>query len=132
MPILVIDDSRDTLEAIAYWLRHCGYVVEPYDNARDAWQALCGGLRPALIILDLNMPGMNGFEFRAAQLCDERLASIPVVILSGTATTRQEEAELGAVRILIKPTDLDTLLAVVEAQGVPKSRGSRVMYRAAP
>jgi|SRR5579862_242341 CheY-like chemotaxis protein len=121
MPIFVIDDSRDTLEAIAYWLEHCGYVAHPYDNARDAWQALCDGLRPALIILDLNMPGMNGFEFRAAQLRDERLASIPVVVLSGTATTKQEEAELGAVHILIKPTDLDTLLAVVQAQGIAKS-----------
>src|SRR5262249_46030215 len=103
MPILVLDDDRDLLEVMEHLLRQSGYAVYTFDNGRDAWAALRDGLRPSLILLDLHMPGMTGFEFRDAQLRDQQLASIPTVVLSGHAMTEHDKAKLGAVRILTKP-----------------------------
>jgi len=121
MSILLIDDSPDIVEAMAMWLRQCGYAVHPFDNVPDALQALYDGLRPSLIILDLFMPEASGFDFRAAQLRETQLAHIPVIVLSGYETTEAEKARLGVVRILSKPVDLDNLLAIIDAHGVPKT-----------
>jgi CheY-like chemotaxis protein len=121
MSILLIDDDPDILEAMAMWLRQSSYVVHPFDNVPDALQALYDGLRPSVIILDLFMPDAGGFDFRAAQLRDEQLAVIPVIVLSGYDTTDEEKSRLGVVRILSKPVDLDNLRAIIEAHGVPKT-----------
>jgi CheY-like chemotaxis protein len=124
MSILLIDDSPDIVEAMAMWLRQNGYVVHPFDNVPDALQALYDGLRPNLIILDLFMPNAGGFDFRAAQLRDEHLAPIPVIILTGHETTEAEKARLGVVRILSKPIEPDNMLAIIDAHGVPKTQSA--------
>ncbi len=120
MAVVTIDDDPATLDVVASYLRECGYDVWPFGDARDALAALRGGIRPDLILLDLNMPGMTGFEFRRAQLDDPLLAPIPVIVLTGNEMVTRGEADLRAACILIKPAELRVLLALVKAHSLPE------------
>jgi len=106
--ILVIDDDSDIREVVGEALQFAGYEVS---TARDGREGLLGArsFRPDLILLDLMMPGMSGWEFRAAQLRDPVLARIPVVVV--TALGRDPDIQVSAV--LSKPFRLDDLLAQV-------------------
>lgn len=81
-PILLVDDNSDVLEVIAVLLESEGYSVVTAGNGADALAKLADGLRPALIILDLTMPVMDGWEFRTQQLADPALSEIPTIIYS--------------------------------------------------
>jgi two-component system chemotaxis response regulator CheY len=124
MPVVLIDDNRDILEVLTLWLTKSGYAVHAFDNAPDALDALRGGLRPGLIVLDLHMPGVSGFDFRDAQLADQQLANIPVVVLTGHDLTEQDQARLGAVRFLAKPAHPDILLTIIKAHRIPTASPS--------
>ena len=81
-PVLVVDDNPDTRDAISRLLQIRGY---PVVTAKDGWEALAylqEGGRASLIILDLNMPRFDGRLFRAAQLRDDDLARIPVIVFT--------------------------------------------------
>ena len=80
--ILVVDDNPDLRDGLRLALSEEGYTVETAINGRDALSRLYAGLKPCLIIMDLMMPVMNGFEFREAQLADARLADIPLIAYS--------------------------------------------------
>jgi CheY-like chemotaxis protein len=85
-------------------------AVETARNGEEALAVITGGRRPALVLLDLMMPVMNGWEFLAAVAGDPSLRPIPVVVL-----TAAERAEVpGALEVLSKPMDLKELLRVVE------------------
>jgi CheY-like chemotaxis protein len=106
--ILVIDDDSDIREVVGEALQFAGYDVI---TARDGSQglALARTFRPCLILLDLMMPTMTGWEFRAAQLKDAALANIPVMVV--TALGHDPDIQVSAV--LAKPFRLDDLLAQV-------------------
>jgi CheY-like chemotaxis protein len=106
--ILVIDDDSDIREVVGEALEYAGYEVA---TARDGSEGLAVGrsFNPTLILLDLMMPGMSGWEFRAAQQKDAALASIPVVVV--TALGRDPDIQVSAV--LAKPFRLEDLLAHV-------------------
>ena len=72
------------------------------------------GALPDLILLDLMMPVMSGWQFRVEQLKDSELAKIPVVILSGAGDVRREASALGAAGYAMKPFTLEALIGVVE------------------
>jgi CheY-like chemotaxis protein len=78
-------------------------------------RVLEAGAAPALILLDMMMPVMNGLEFRRAQLSDPRLAGIPVVVLSATPGSEERPDLPPPQAVMPKPFDIDQLLAVVEA-----------------
>lgn len=108
--VLVVDDDRDAREALTEILQRAGYSVV---QAQDGVEALARARseRPFLIILDLVMPSMNGWEFRRAQLADADIAKLPVVISSASI------AHLDALRpaaVLPKPFDAKRLLETVE------------------
>ena len=114
-PVLIVDDDDDLRSTLADLLAAEGYKVAAFGDARSALAALEDGQRPFLILLDLMMPGMSGWEFRAAQLERAALASIPVVLV--TAATRMLNHDghaLSGLEILRKPFDLDVLLALVD------------------
>ncbi len=108
--ILVIDDDRGIRETLGDVLRDEGYQVRLARDGVEALSLLRHESAPDLILLDLSMPGMSGLEFREAQLEDQRLAQIPVVILSADERTRCP----GVAGWLRKPVELDQLLAAVE------------------
>lgn len=107
--ILVIDDDADIREALTGVLELEGYSVAAFGDAREALAWLDAGQRPALVLLDLMMPGMNGWQFLAA--LDERpsLGRLPVIVLTGA----RESDGLHVSGLLKKPVDLDVLLESV-------------------
>ena len=110
--ILVVEDDAGAREALTDILRDEGFEVRGAANGREALDQLEGGMRPCVILLDLVMPVMDGWEFRQRQLREASLAPIPVVVLTATAGEGPEAVPPGDV--LRKPVDFDALLARVE------------------
>ena len=103
-------DLRETLGEL---LVDEGYDARLFENGRAALDFLRhADDDPLLILLDLMMPEMNGWQFREEQLKDDRLRDIPVVVM--TASRAVEEEQLTAREILYKPIGLGELISAVE------------------
>lgn len=111
---MIIDDDDDLRDTLADIMTAQGYEVSAFGDARAALLALEHGRPPFLILLDLMMPEMSGWEFRSAQLENASLAPIPVVVVTAATVFSNGVRSLADVEILRKPFDLDTLLAVVD------------------
>ena len=113
--VLVVDDDRDTREALATYLRGEGCLVVEAADGEQALSWLSRGIDPCLVLLDLLMPGVDGWRFRAIQRDNPGVAGIPVAVISGAAA----EPEVGPGRFaqayLPKPIDFEQLLGVVSA-----------------
>jgi CheY-like chemotaxis protein len=115
--ILVIEDDAGIADAIASMLEDHGYGVLVAANGKDGMEKLrAAEPRPDLILLDLMMPVMDGWEFRAAQRSDPKLADVPVVLLSANVDVGPAANELAAVSWLKKPVDLGALLHAVQRE----------------
>jgi two-component system, chemotaxis family, chemotaxis protein CheY len=112
-PLLVIEDDDDLREAIAMTLATSGSEVAAFGDAREALRELQSGLRPFLILLDLMMPNMSGWEFREAQEADPAIAPIPVVVITAAHTLGNGRDSLTGIEVLRKPFSLEALLEVV-------------------
>jgi CheY-like chemotaxis protein len=110
--VLLVEDDVGARDALSDILRDEGYAVATAGNGREALDYLERQGTPCLILLDLVMPVMDGWEFRRRQLAAPALATIPVVVL--TATAGEGVPALAAIDILRKPVDFDALLARVE------------------
>ena len=108
--ILIVEDDTAGREALAAYLESEGYHVLEAEHGEAALRTLHTNTGVCLILLDLYMPRMNGWAFRAEQLRDARFAAIPVVVVSADATVGQKAADLGAAGYLAKPIDFDRLL----------------------
>ncbi len=115
--ILVVDDDANVRELLKLHLGAAGYDVQV---AADGIQAGYSVLRrpPDLIICDVNMPHMDGFEFISALNADATIPKIPVVFLTTFEDGDQRGKELGVVGYLNKPIRADRLLSLV-AKHVP-------------
>jgi CheY-like chemotaxis protein len=109
--VLVVEDDSDLREMMVQWLGMLGYRVRAAKHGAEAMDALRGGLRPRVIILDLMMPVMDGWEFRREQLRDPRLRHIPVVIT--TAVPQNVTPDLAPDALVAKPCDFDRLNEVI-------------------
>ena len=118
LPLMIIDDDDDLRNALSFIMSAQGYEVTAFGDARRALGALDAGPLPFLILLDLMMAGMSGWEFRAAQLASTRLNPIPVVVLTAANTLSDGGYTLSGVEIVQKPFALDELLAVVAKHAV--------------
>ncbi|RZA04373.1 MAG: response regulator [Proteobacteria bacterium] len=110
--ILVVEDDLDVRDVIKLALETEGYYVREADNGLDALTSLETGLVPDLILLDLDMPELNGQEFMNVLGKSIALISIPILVVSAAAT---EDALFGARAWIKKPLQLPELLAVVRA-----------------
>ena len=110
--VAVVEDDLDIREVVRMVLEASGYSVLEASEGAEALSVV-RGRRPCVILLDLMMPGMDGFQFREAQLQDPEIAGIPVVIVSGAGGIPEKAARLGAAGYLVKPTDVQRMLAVV-------------------
>jgi len=109
--ILLVDDDRDQRESLAEVLEQEGYRVSQATNGEAALAALRGGVAPAVIVLDMIMPVMNGWQFCEAQRADPALARIPVVVMTAAADLTRSKIE--AAQILSKPLTTKRLLAAI-------------------
>jgi CheY-like chemotaxis protein len=110
--ILLIDDDFSTGELTSILLAADGYRVAVARNGAEALERLHDGEPPDLILLDLNMPVMDGCTF-CRQLRDGGLARVPVVVLSGLPDAADQAAVVGAAACLAKPVDNITLLTTL-------------------
>ena len=112
-PVLIVEDDENLRTMLALSLRARGFQVQEASSAEDAVQALAGGLRPRLVLLDLNLPGATGWDLlREPQLA--KAGSPPVVITSAVAVSPRRLTEARVAGYLPKPFGLATFLATVE------------------
>ncbi len=111
---MVVEDDVETRELIAEVLRDDGYDVQTAANGAEALATLRTRTLPSLILLDLMMPVMSGWQFLDERAADQSLARIPVLVLSADPT-RQLASARGVVAVVGKPFDLPRLLKLVRA-----------------
>ena len=108
--VLIVDDDPDLLDVTSFVIEDEGMAVETARNGEEALAMLRAGRLPTLVLLDLMMPVMNGWEFLATIAKDPLFKELPVVVL-----TAAEHAEVpGAMEVVSKPMDLKELLRIVE------------------
>ncbi|MBC8068184.1 MAG: response regulator [Deltaproteobacteria bacterium] len=111
--VLVIDDDEDIRVALIELIEDAGYTAVGAAHGAAALERLREqGGRPCVILLDLMMPVMDGWEFRAQQRLDPALAAIPVVVISAYRH-RPSVTELDAAAYLNKPFDAAALMDVI-------------------
>jgi two-component system, chemotaxis family, chemotaxis protein CheY len=108
--VLVVEDDNDVREALLHVLHAEGYRAVPACDGLDALTQLEGGLEPCVILLDLMMPRMNGWQFVEKQRA--RGGSVPIVVVSAYDAPEKLRS-LGVVEYLRKPVDIDVLLGIV-------------------
>ncbi|HKD19688.1 MAG TPA: response regulator [Thermoanaerobaculia bacterium] len=114
MQILLVDDDVPSVEAMKELLEGAGYGVVCAENGRDALARLRGPDSYCVILLDLMMPVMNGYEFREEQLKDPKLAAIPVVVITADGRAREKAEQIGTERYVQKPLSPAELLRTIE------------------
>ncbi len=121
--VLVVEDDPALREALSQVLADEGYDLLSARDGLEAVNCLKKGNRPDVILLDLSMPVVNGWEFRMFQKRDPDLAHIPVILITAGSYTREEVAWLEPSALLPKPVDLPALLSVIRKSCV-STRGS--------
>jgi CheY-like chemotaxis protein len=124
--ILVIEDHEVARRALAALLSTMGYEVVEATNGREALMTLATEARPDVILLDLVMPIMDGWEFMKRQRRDWRLCTIPTIVISGVPSHDPRCLEMPIVRLLPKPYTAEQLMAAIEAECSPPSARNNV------
>lgn len=111
--VLLVDDDADARVLLAMLLELDGYTVHTSSDGLEAMDALRGGLRPCVVLLDLMMPNLDGSGVVRQMRGDPALAGLPVLLVSGVADLDRTALDLGVAGTLTKPVDADVLLAAV-------------------
>lgn len=113
--ILVVDDDEDVCDAIRESLEDAGYDVAVAENGAQALASLrASEIKPALVLLDLMMPIMDGAQFLRELRTDDELRDLTVVLFSADGGAHANATVLGANEGLRKPVQLRDLIAMVE------------------
>jgi CheY-like chemotaxis protein len=113
--VLVVEDDGCARKALAMLLNDDYDVVEAA-NGREALATLAKGARPDVLLLDLVMPQMDGWEFMKRQRADWRLCTIPTIVMTGIASHDPRCMEMPVVRFLQKPYTYEQLIAAIETE----------------
>lgn len=111
--VLIVDDDEAIRGLLVELLRLAGYSTATAVDGEDALCYLRANPLPAVILLDLMMPRMDGWEFRREQRTDSRLAGIPVIVTSAVSRDEQVANSIRAVAYLDKPFNSKLLLQLV-------------------
>ena len=116
---LIIDDNRETADALQQMLEVLGIPSRVAYGASPAISAL-SSLTPRLVLLDINMPGVDGTEILAFLRREPRLMSVPVIVITSDdqPETKQRALQGGAVAVIIKPANFDLMEAALKKAGV--------------
>ena len=111
--VLIVEDDESLRHIVSQYLRAQGHEVDEAASAEEAAGILAGGLRPGVVILDLNLPGDTGWDLlRGPALA--AAGSPPVIITSATTVSPRRLAEFNCAGYLPKPFPLETLVATVD------------------
>ncbi len=110
-PVLIVEDDDDLREMMAQLLTLEGFQAAAVANGREALDYLHTTDKPNVILLDLMMPVMDGWEFRRRQQADPDLAPVPVIVLSALDQARASTVDAAA--FLKKPLDFDRLIQLI-------------------
>lgn len=112
--VLLIEDDEDIRIATAECLEVEGFAVIGAESVDDGLAHLRGGISPAVILLDLMMPGRSGWDFRREQLADPALRNIPVIVLSASRIKPESlHQNMGEVVLVPKPFSSDALMGAI-------------------
>jgi len=121
--ILLVEDSIDLQDLTKELLMSEGYDVHCANNGLEALDFLRSSMHKVdLILLDLMMPVMDGYQFRKLQLLDLKIATIPVVLLTAAGNAETRSAQLKANGFFNKATNIEDLLAVIKRNVVEKGQ----------
>ncbi|HJQ84696.1 MAG TPA: response regulator [Candidatus Binatia bacterium] len=112
--LLLVEDDASVHEVLRALLESAGYDVVGATDGEEALQHLRAGADPSLILLDLMLPRMDGFQFRALQRANAAWARIPVVVYSGMDRLAERVRELEPSAWFAKPMDPESLLLAIE------------------
>ncbi len=118
--VLVVEDDPDLLALMEMILADAGYPVRTAPEGRSALDRVAEEM-PGLILLDMRMPGMNGWEF-AREFRLRHVPACPIVVVTAAEDARRRAEEIGAEGWLEKPFDLNDVLAAVERHVGPPAR----------
>jgi twitching motility two-component system response regulator PilH len=114
--ILIVDDSKTELYALSELLTKRGFLVRTAENGEEAMRRLAED-KPDLILMDVVMPGQNGFQLTRSITRDSRFANVPVIM----CTSKNQETDKvwgirqGARDYIVKPVDADELMGKIRA-----------------
>ncbi|AFE10392.1 response regulator [Corallococcus sp. CA054B] len=123
--VLVVDDDPDILEALSEILEAEGFEIRRARNGKEALERLEPD-PPHLILLDLMMPVMDGWEFAQRMRQKPDFAGIPIIVLSADRNVGSKAKDIGAMGHLAKPFELNDLLSMVRQSLNPSADTSRV------
>jgi two-component system chemotaxis response regulator CheY len=113
--LLIVEDDQEIRDALVDILTDEGYRVHAVENGKDALEYLGTAQElPSLIILDMMMPVMDGYEFLQRKAADGRISAIPTVLCSADGQIKQKAEKAGMGEWLRKPIELNTLLELAE------------------
>jgi CheY-like chemotaxis protein len=113
--VLIVEDERDEREALSAWLVDEGFATLQARNGEEALDLIHAGRHPALILLDIKMPVMDGKEFLRQMAEEEAIAEIPVAILTASATMDEVPFRRKDAGFFLKPVDHERLLRTVRS-----------------
>jgi CheY-like chemotaxis protein len=111
--VLLVDDDADILDALGTLLELHGIAVDRAPSAFSALGKLQAGPQPCLVLLDIRMPGMSGWDLWRWMQRDPTTAGIPVVLISGEDVDRNAAIKQGLLDVLRKPVDANQVLKLV-------------------
>lgn len=114
--ILIVEDDEDIAKNLQELLEEEGYGVVHCSNGSSALSYLdaSSAALPSLILLDIMMPVMDGFQFREQQQLDPRIASLPVIVMTADGNIEEKRKKMGAQAYVRKPLDLLEFLDTIE------------------
>lgn len=112
--IIVVEDDNLLRESVVEVLEEGGFAALSFPDGASALSYLRESAPPAMILLDLGLPHLDGWEMRRQLLQDHRLADVPVVVCSGAEADAEDWLELAATDYVAKPLDADRLLRLAE------------------
>jgi len=111
-PILVVEDDPSTREGMLALLQNAGYKVSSAKNGQEALDLLEGGLRPAIMLVDLMLPEVSGWDFLKYVHGDPVLKLIPTIVVTAAP---DERTSVIADHVFVKPVDIPRLMASIRS-----------------
>lgn len=111
--VLIVEDDPVTLRVLGHVLEEARFPVIMTASGSEGLRVLRDDRTIRVVLLDLEMPDLSGWEFRRTQRADNRLAAVPTVIITGTPLENIEDDQLRAADYMLKPVNPDHLISVV-------------------